>query len=105
MATGIQLHNALLKGKPTAQDICELLGRYYEDQTMVRVAPWGSETGMLAANAFSGYDNLEISVTGTGEQTLIVSRFDNLGKGASGAAVQNMNLMLGLDETTGLAVK
>lgn len=105
MATGIQLHNALLKGKPTAQDICELLGRYYEDQTMVRVAPWGSETGMLAANDFSGYDNLEISVTGTGEQTLIVSRFDNLGKGASGAAVQNMNLMLGLDETTGLAVK
>ena len=105
MATGIQLHNALLKGKPTAQDICELLGRYYEDQTMVRVAPWGSETGMLAANAFSGYDNLEISVTGTGEQTLIVSCFDNLGKGASGAAVQNMNLMLGLDETTGLAVK
>ena len=105
MATGIQLHNALLKGKPTAQDICELLGRYYEDQTMVRVAPWGSESGMLAANAFSGYDNLEISVTGTGEQTLIVSRFDNLGKGASGAAVQNMNLMLGLDETTGLAVK
>lgn len=105
MATGIQLHNALLKGKPTARDICELLGRYYEDQTMVRVAPWGSESGMLAANTFSGYDNLEISVTGTGEQTLIVSRFDNLGKGASGAAVQNMNLMLGLDETTGLAVK
>ena len=105
MATGIQLHNALLKGKPTAQDICELLGRYYEDRAMVRVAPWGSETGMLAANAFSGYDNLEISVTGNGEQTLIVSRFDNLGKGASGAAVQNMNLMLGLDETTGLAVK
>ena len=105
MATGIQLHNALLKGKPTAQDICELLCRYYEDQVMVRVAPWGSETGMLAANAFSGYDNLEISVTGNGEQTLIVSRFDNLGKGASGAAVQNMNLMLGLDETTGLAVK
>ena len=105
MATGIQLHNALLKGKPTAQDVCELLGRYYEDQTMVRVAPWGSESGMLAANTFSGYDNLEISVTGTGEQTLIVSRFDNLGKGASGAAVQNMNLMLGLDETTGLAVK
>ena len=105
MATGIQLHNALLKGKPTAQDICELLGRYYEDQTMVRVAPWGSEAGMLAANTFSGYDNLEISVTGNGDQTLIVSRFDNLGKGASGAAVQNMNLMLGLDETTGLAVK
>ncbi|WP_294521975.1 N-acetyl-gamma-glutamyl-phosphate reductase [uncultured Pseudoflavonifractor sp.] len=105
MATGIQLHNALLKGKPTAQDICELLARYYEDQTMVRVAPWGSETGMLAANTFSGYDNLEISVTGNGDQTLIVSRFDNLGKGASGAAVQNMNLMLGLDETTGLAVK
>ena len=105
MATGIQLHNALLKGKPTAQDICELLGRYYEDQTMVRVAPWGSESGMLAANAFSGYDNLEISVTGNVDQTLIVSRFDNLGKGASGAAVQNMNLMLGLDETTGLAVK
>ena len=47
---------------------------------MVRVAPWGSETGMLAANAFSGYDNLEISVTGTGEQTLIVSRLTTWAK-------------------------
>ena len=47
---------------------------------------------------------LELSVWGHEKQTIVVARFDNLGKGASGAAVQNMNLMLGFDETAGLAL-
>ncbi len=60
------------------------------------------ENGFLSANKFSGKDGMEISVFGNDDRILLVSRFDNLGKGASGAAIQNMNIMLGVDETTGL---
>ena len=60
---------------------------------------------MLAANTLAGKDTLELTVCGNEEQTVVAARFDNLGKGASGAAVQNMNLMLGLDETAGLVVE
>jgi len=63
-----------------------------------------SENGFLSAGAFSGKDTMEVSVFGNEDRIILVSRFDNLGKGASGAAIQNMNLILGLDETTGLAV-
>jgi len=60
------------------------------------------EGGFLAANAFSGRDDMQISVSGNADRLLLAARFDNLGKGASGAAVQNMNIALGLDETIGL---
>ena len=60
--------------------------------------------GMLSAAAFSGRDDMTVSVYGNDERILLVSRFDNLGKGASGAAIQNMNLILGIDESTGLNV-
>lgn len=60
------------------------------------------EGGFLSSAALAGRDALEVSVFGTGERTLLVSRFDNLGKGASGAAIQNMNLALGIEETEGL---
>ena len=52
----------------------------------------------------AGRDSLELIVNGHGEQTMVTALFDNLGKGASGAAVQNMNLMLGFEETSGLAL-
>ena len=58
----------------------------------------------LSAAAFSGRDDMQITVCGNEERILLVSRFDNLGKGASGAAIQNMNLLLGADEATGLNV-
>ena len=60
------------------------------------------EAGLLAANIMSGRDDMQITVSGNGDRILLVSRFDNLGKGASGAAIQNMNIILGVDETTGL---
>ena len=60
------------------------------------------EDGFLSAGAFSGRDDMEIKVFGNDERILLVSRFDNLGKGASGAAVQNMNLIMGADEFKGL---
>ena len=62
------------------------------------------ESGFLSAAAFSGRDDMEVGVFGNDERVLLVSRFDNLGKGASGAAIQNMNIMLGVDEATGLCV-
>ena len=60
--------------------------------------------GFISAASMSGSDRMEVTVTGTEERVLLMSRFDNLGKGASGAAVQCMNIMLGLDETTGLTL-
>ena len=60
--------------------------------------------GMLSSNALSGRDDMTVSVTGNPDRILLVARFDNLGKGASGAAIQNMNILLGLPESTGLTV-
>ena len=60
--------------------------------------------GLAAANLLSGKDDMEVLVSGNEERILLISRFDNLGKGASGAAIQNMNILLGIDETTGLNV-
>ena len=60
--------------------------------------------GMLSAAAFSGRDDMTVSVYGNDDRIILVSRFDNLGKGASGAAIQNMNILLGLPEATGLNV-
>ena len=62
----------------------------------------GVESGFLGSNNMSGRDSMEIIVSGNDERVMIVSRFDNLGKGASGAAVQCMNIMLGLPEDTSL---
>lgn len=101
MATTIMLHNALLGGKQTALLIREALAAYYKGQRFVSVAPeLGS--GYLNSNWGTGTNDLEITVSGTDDETIVTARFDNLGKGASGAAVQNMNIMLGFPEETGL---
>ena len=102
MATSILLQNRLLSGRPTAEDIWDMLSAYYEEQTMVRMAPFGGDAPRLAAGALAGKDFLQLTVSGHEEQTMITAQFDNLGKGASGAAVQNMNIMLGFEETAGL---
>ena len=86
------------------QDIYDMLCSYYDGQKMVKVAPFGGSTPRLATNALAGKDYLELTVSGHEGQTMITAQFDNLGKGASGAAVQNMNIMLGFDETTGLSL-
>ena len=104
MATALMLHNKQLKGSPTAMDLHAMLTEYYAGCTMVRVAPFGGTAPRIHANGLAGRDCLELVVTGHAEQTLITACFDNLGKGASGAAVQNMNIMLGFDETAGLCV-
>ena len=62
------------------------------------------EAGFLSAGAFSGRDDMEIALFGNQDRILLAARFDNLGKGASGAAIQNMNLALGFEETRGLVL-
>lgn len=102
MAGTIMLHNRLLTGHPSAEQICERLQEYYRNEHFVTVLPFGTNPGTIYANTLAGTNRLQLIVCGYEEQTSITALFDNLGKGASGAAVQNMNIMLGLDETTGL---
>ena len=64
-----------------------------------------TEQGFVSANKYANFDDMGITVLGNEDRILLVSRFDNLGKGASGAAIQNMNIVLGLDETTSLNIK
>ena len=71
---------------------------------IVKYAEAMDEGGFIDSNALAGKDTMEVAVFGNEERMLLVSRFDNLGKGASGAAVQCINLMLGADECTGLVL-
>jgi N-acetyl-gamma-glutamyl-phosphate reductase len=87
----------------TAADIRRIYQEYYRSG-LVRFAESPDEGGFLSAGAMAGRDSLEVSVFGNDERILLVSRFDNLGKGASGAAIQNMNLALSLGETEGLVI-
>lgn len=102
MATTIMLQNRLLPGQPSAEEICAKLADYYRDEHFVSVVPFGENDSKLYANKLAGTNRLEIVVCGHEAQTTVTAVFDNLGKGASGAAVQNMNIMLGLPEETGL---
>lgn len=102
MTTTIMLQNRLLPGQPSAEEICAKLADYYRDEHFVSVVPFGENDSKLYANKLAGTNRLEIVVCGHEEQTTVTAVFDNLGKGASGAAVQNMNIMLGLPEETGL---
>ena len=60
------------------------------------------EGGFMSANAYEGCDDMQVTVKGNEDRILLIARFDNLGKGASGSAIQNMNILMGIDETTGL---
>ena len=87
----------------TVEDIRRTYRETYA-QGLVRFVEHADEDGFLSSARLSGFDTLEVSVYGNQDRILLVSRFDNLGKGASGAAIQNMNLVLGVPENTGLAV-
>ena len=86
-----------------AEDVKAVYRRCYAGP-VVRFAEAADEGGFLSAAAFSGRDDMQVTVAGNGERLLLVARFDNLGKGASGAAIQNMNLLLGARETEGLVI-
>ena len=102
MATTIMLHNSSLNKNVSASDIQKALSEYYAGERFVSVAPLGGDESVIYASTYAGTNNLRIIVCGNDVHTTVTAVFDNLGKGASGAAVQNMNIMLGLDEGTGL---
>lgn len=83
------------------EKIAEIYKEYYKTGA-VHFDENVSESGFLSASAFSGLDDMQISVFGNDERITLCARYDNLGKGASGAAIQNMNILLGVDEATGL---
>lgn len=103
--SGMELTLPLFKKdiKGDMEDIKEVYREYYSSG-LVHFEEDDPEGGLLSGAALSGRDDMEIRVTGCDERILLISRFDNLGKGASGAAIQNMNIILGLDEKTGLTV-
>ena len=103
MATTVPFHLSQLQGVTTVQEVRDKLAAHYAGQNMVKVAE-GTSSGSLYGAAQAGSDTMTLVVAGNDERFTITSLFDNLGKGASGAAVQNMNIMLGLDETTSLNV-
>lgn len=82
--------------------VWECLSDHYAGQALVSVAPLGGDEPVIYASTLAGKDSMRLLVSGQENQTMVTALFDNLGKGASGAAIQNMNLLLGVDETTGL---
>ncbi len=104
MCTTVMLHNTHLGKHLEAEEIYDLLAFHYSGGPVVKTAPFGEAPARLYTSQMAGTDGLLLTATGHQDQTLITAQFDNLGKGASGAAVQNMNLMLGFEETKGLAL-
>ena len=106
MTVTVPLHTRLLSKKVTAKEVWETMAAHYENSRFVKVAGFMGEgtlpENFIPANTLEGTNSMQIFVYGNDERIMLCSRFDNLGKGASGAAVQCMNIMMGVDEGTGL---
>ncbi len=106
MSVCVPIHTRLLSKKYSVEDFHASLENYYSKEGFVKVMPLGSENllpnNFINANKVNDTNNIEIYVTGNDDQIMLTAVLDNLGKGSSGAAVQCMNIMLGLDESTGL---
>ena len=105
MIVQVPLFTDRLAKKITPAELRDFFADYYKDEKFIRVLPFGADVeagGALFSDACAGWDGMEILVTGNNDRIVVATRFDNLGKGASGAAIQNMNIMLGIDERTGL---
>ncbi len=106
MTVSLPLHTRLLSRQVTPAEIRDILAEHYRNSSFVKVAELDGKDvlpdGFIGANTLEGTNNMELIVSGNEMRILVVSRLDNLGKGASGAAVQCLNIMMGIDETTGL---
>ncbi len=100
MTVNVPLFADLLVKKTAAADIRALLAEHYAESAFISVGE--EESGYISANTLNETNRMEILVNGNDERILLTARFDNLGKGASGAAIQNMNIALGLDERISL---
>ena len=107
MIVTFPIYTNLMKKKVTPKELQEALEDFYKGQKFIRVMPFGAEAELnnfFHANYYSGRDDAIIYVTGNEDRILVTSIFDNLGKGASGAAIQCMNIHLGLPEDKGLCL-
>lgn len=105
MVVSVPLFTDMLEKKVTPEELLKYYAEYYKGQEFIEVSAAGDEiaaSGFLAGNEKSGWDGLKIYVTGNEERIVVSSQFDNLGKGASGAAIQCMNIVLGCDAAKGL---
>ncbi|MDE5937982.1 MAG: N-acetyl-gamma-glutamyl-phosphate reductase [Lachnospiraceae bacterium] len=105
MVVSVQLYADMLTKKMAPEPLLDYYAEYYRNKQFIQVSAADDETaagGFLAGNGLSGWDGLKIYVTGNEERIVVSSQFDNLGKGASGAAIQCMNIILGCDEAKGL---
>lgn len=105
MVVSVQIYTDMLSKKESVESLLAYYTEYYKDQPFIKVAAADDEiaaSGFIAGNGMSGWDGLKIYVTGNEDRIVISSQFDNLGKGASGAAIECMNLVLGCDMTKGL---
>lgn len=106
MEVSLPLLGRLLTKSVTPADVRAIYQQFYAGCRLVQVAeeddPRYLQGGFAAANVLAGSDGMVICVTGNSERIQVMALFDNLGKGASGAAVQNLNIIMGVDETTGL---
>lgn len=106
MTVTVGLHARLLAKKVTAHNVWEMIAAHYDGCRFVKVAGFMGEGVLeepfIPANTLAGTNMMQIFVYGNDDRIILTSRFDNLGKGASGAAVQCLNIMLGIDEATGL---
>lgn len=104
LAVMVSIHTKLLSKQMKAKDIHELMSEHYQNEKFVKVMPYAEESllfdGAIDITACNDTNNAEIFVFGNDLKgsAVIMTRLDNLGKGASGAAIQNMNLMLGFEE-------
>ena len=105
MVVSLPLYTDYLKKETSPEKLTKFFAEYYTGEQFIKVMPYGAEEelkGMMAGNGCSGWDGLKIYVTGNEERVVLHAQFDNLGKGASGAAIQCLNIMLGCAENKGL---
>lgn len=105
MVMSVPLYTELLDKVHTLEEVHKAFSDFYKGQKFITVMPLDAEAGegnMLAGNTCSGWDGLRIFVTGNEDRIVLSSQFDNLGKGASGAAIQCLNIALGCQEDKGL---
>lgn len=103
MVVTVPLYFDMLSGNQSLESLRTLYNDFYAGSRYVTVRPPEAPTcGFIGSNNLANTNDLQIFVCGNEKQVMLAARLDNLGKGASGAAVQNMNIMLGFDESTGL---
>jgi N-acetyl-gamma-glutamyl-phosphate reductase len=107
MVVSIPLHKQLLSKTVSVEECHQIMSERYSNEPFIKILPLNHEEvlddGFLQPTACNETNFLELFVTGNQEQIIVMTRFDNLGKGASGAAVQNLNIVCGLEETAGLS--